>query len=235
MDKEVVNSQKEIELVEATGDQEEEGSLDTITEETLSPIVRVCALLFVAQKPIKFETIKSVTRLSVEETEGAINQACTLFNDDTHGFSLHEVGGGYQFRTAPGAAMTIKRYRPPRQRRLSKAAAETLAVIAYKQPIQRTEIENIRGVDALPTLKTLLDNKLIRIVGHEDSVGQPALYGTTEEFLEVFGLSDLSQLPSLRELTDIASDPGEVGTEPAETEEIESTESSSEDENKVYQ
>ena len=179
-------------------------------EESLSPVARACALLFVAHKPVKFDALKYAAHLTTEEVEQAIAEITEMFRDETHGFSLHEVAGGYQFRTAAGAAATIKRYRPPKQRRLSKAAAETLAIIAYKQPIQRTEIENIRGVDALPTLKTLLDAKLVRIVGHEDSAGQPALYGTTEEFLEVFGLMDLAELPSLRELTEVTSDPGEV-------------------------
>lgn len=173
-------------------------------------LTRVSGLLFVASRPLSFNAIKQAVNASPEEVETALEEVRELYRDELHGFSLHEVAGGFQFRTALGVSATIRRHKPPKQRRISKAAAETLAIIAYKQPVQRSEIEKIRGVDALPTLKTLLDNKLIRVVGHEDSVGQPALYGTTIEFLEVFGLSDLTDLPSIRELTELAHDPGEA-------------------------
>ena len=97
---------------------------------------------------------------------------------------------------------------------MSGPALETLAVIAYRQPIVRSDMEKIRGVDVTPTLKTLLDRRLIRIVGHQETVGQPALYGTTDDFLKVFGLSSLSQLPTLRDLKELDSDPGEIPEEP---------------------
>ena len=96
-----------------------------------------------------------------------------------------------------------------RSKRLSKAAAETLAIVAYRQPVQKAEIEAIRGVDAIQTVKTLLDAKLIRIVGRDTTPGTPALYGTTDVFLEKFGLADLSELPSVRELKELESEPDE--------------------------
>ena len=97
-----------------------------------------------------------------------------------------------------------------RPRRLSPPALETLAIVAYRQPIVKSDVEKIRGVDATPTLKTLLEKGFVRIVGHRDSVGQPALYGTTEKFLHVFGIRSLSELPTLRDLKELESDPGEV-------------------------
>jgi segregation and condensation protein B len=101
---------------------------------------------------------------------------------------------------------------------LSAAALETLAIVAYRQPIVRSDVEKIRGVDCTPTIKTLLERGLIKILGHQASVGQPALYGTTEEFLKLFGLNSLSELPTLRDLQELERDPGEseeVDEEPA--------------------
>ncbi|OVE80382.1 SMC-Scp complex subunit ScpB [bacterium J17] len=172
---------------------------------------RVSSLLFVSSKPLSSEAIAKATKTDVETVEHVLEQLSELYQNETHGFSLREINGSWQFRTAPEAAETIKRLVTPKAKRLSRAAAETLAVVAYKQPVQKADIEAIRGVDALPTLKTLVDAKLIRIVGREDSVGQPALYGTTKQFLERFGLKDLAQLPSIREITELENDPGEVG------------------------
>ena len=126
------------------------------------------------------------------------------------------MSAGFQFRSAPVLAQVIKRLIPARTKRLSRAAGETLAVIAYKQPVERAEIESIRGVDALPTLKTLLDARLIRVIGKHDSPGHPVLYGTTAEFLERFGLADLSALPTLHEFEQLASEPGDSSEEISE-------------------
>jgi segregation and condensation protein B len=95
-------------------------------------------------------------------------------------------------------------------RRLSQAALETLAVIAYQQPVVKSEIDKIRGVDVAPTIKTLLERKLVKILGYQASVGQPALYGTTEDFLSIFGLSSLAELPTLRDLKALVREPGEA-------------------------
>ena len=200
----------EEELEELESDETLAAVDDCSIVEELGLVARISALLFVATKQLTFEVIQKAANASAEEVEQALEEIKDLYKDDVNGFSLQMIANGYQFRSAPGAVLTIKRYKRPKHRKLSKAAAETLAVIAYKQPVQRAEIENIRGVDALPTLKTLLDLKLIRIVGHENSVGQPALYGTTEEFLELFGLNDLSDLPSIREISQLADEPGEV-------------------------
>lgn len=182
----------------------------------LANLPRIISLLFVCAKPVTSEALADAAHLEIAEVEDLLAQIREMFTPEEHGFSLHEVAGGWQFRTAPAATRYIRRLIPVKVRRLSRAAAETLAIIAYKQPVERSEIEGIRGVDALPTLRTLLEAKLIRIVGKQDSPGQPVLYGTTVAFLEKFGLRDLSDLPSLRELEQLLAEPGESEQEEAE-------------------
>lgn len=177
---------------------------------SINLVAMISGLLFVSSKPLNGETISQVTGRKPVEIEQALQKVQALFCDELHGFSLHEVGGNWQFRSSFGLREVLGRLTPIRGKRLSRAAAETLAVIAYRQPIQRAEIEAIRGVDALPTLKTLLESKLIRIVGHQDSPGHPALYGSTQMFLEKFGLKDLSELPSVREIEQLVKEDGEV-------------------------
>jgi len=177
--------------------------------EPLEPAALVAAVLFSTSRPLRCEAIATLTELDAGEVERALVELTAIFTPRIHGFSLVEVNGGYQLRTAHEAAKTIRKLLHTRTRRLSRAAAETLAVIAYKQPVTRAAIEAIRGVDALPTLKTLIEQKLINIVGQESSIGQPALYGTTELFLERFGLKDLDGLPSERELVQLENEPGE--------------------------
>ncbi|MBA4421765.1 MAG: SMC-Scp complex subunit ScpB [Syntrophus sp. (in: bacteria)] len=125
------------------------------------------------------------------------------------GICLAEVAGGYQFRTRQDLAPWIRKLKAARPAMLSPAALETLAVIAYRQPLVKSEIDRIRGVDASGALKGLLEKKLVRIVGRKDVPGKPIIYGTTKKFLEVFNLKDLSELPTLRELKDLQNDGGE--------------------------
>lgn len=113
---------------------------------------------------------------------------------------IRRVAGGYQFCTRPDLAAWIRRYRAGRPPALSAAALETLAVVAYRQPVTKAEIDAVRGVDAGGVLKGLLERKLIRIVGRKEVPGRPILYGTTKRFLEVFHLKDLSELPTLEEM-----------------------------------
>ncbi|HME72962.1 MAG TPA: SMC-Scp complex subunit ScpB [Myxococcota bacterium] len=121
------------------------------------------------------------------------------------GFEISEVAGGWQLRTCADLSEYIHALRPRRAVRPSRAALETLAVVAYKQPITRAEIEHVRGVDAGAVLRSLLERDLVRIAGHREIPGRPMLYATTRRFLEVFGLSALEDLPSLRDLQEIAS------------------------------
>lgn len=119
---------------------------------------------------------------------------------DERGFRLQQVAGGFQLRTAPANAEFVKALLAQRPVRLTRASLETLAVIAYRQPVTRPEIEAIRGVDVDAVLTTLLERRLVRVLGRKDVVGRPLLYGTTAEFLETFGLKDLASLPTLEEL-----------------------------------
>jgi segregation and condensation protein B len=119
---------------------------------------------------------------------------------DERGFRLQQVAGGYQLRTTRGNAEFVKALLAQRPVRLTRASLETLAVIAYRQPVTRPEIEAIRGVDVDAVLTTLAERRLVRVLGRKDVVGRPLLYGTTPEFLETFGLKDLASLPTLEEL-----------------------------------
>lgn len=202
---------KEEELFEDFSEEAEaEEDILSAEDDIVLPLeAQIGSILFVSIKPVSAQVMAEATKATVEEVEEALAKLKDFFKAEIHGFSLEEISGSWQLRTANAAKKVINRMIPPKARRLTKAAAESLAIIAYKQPVQRAEVEAIRGVDALPTLRTLLDAKLIRIVGRDSSPGQPALYGTTNTFLEKFGMKDLSELPSIRELVEISSDPGE--------------------------
>jgi segregation and condensation protein B len=123
-------------------------------------------------------------------------------------YQVREVGGGYVLSTKPDYAPWIRKLYAPKTKtaKLSQAALETLAVVAYKQPVTRAEIEGIRGVNVDSTLKTLLEKRLVEIVGYKDVIGKPATYGTTGEFLLHFGLNTLTDLPSIEELRSAESE-----------------------------
>jgi segregation and condensation protein B len=122
------------------------------------------------------------------------------YEEDFRGLELVEVAGGYQFRTKPRWAAWIQRLKKAKAVRLSRSALETLAMVAYRQPIIRPEIEAIRGVDSGWVLRTLLEKGLIKVMGRKDIPGRPIVYGTTQAFLELFSLNTLSDLPTLREI-----------------------------------
>ena len=119
-------------------------------------------------------------------------------------FEIIEVAGGFQMRTLPEFASQLQQLQPQRPLRLSKAALETLAIVAYKQPVTRGDVEDVRGVDAGAVLRSLLERKLVKLAGHKEVPGRPMLYGTTRRFLEVFSLESLEDLPSLRQLEELA-------------------------------
>lgn len=197
-------------------EEESEVSEDSLPEIELSLSVRIGALLFSSIKPLSAQQLAELTQSDIDQVEEALESLVSKFAKEEIGFSLCEVAGAWQFRTSPETASTVHKLISPKAKKLSRAAAETLAIIAYKQPVQRAEIEAIRGVDALPTLRTLLDFKLIQIIGREDSVGQPALYGTSKQFLEKFGMRDLSELPSTRELQELAEEDSSESSVPIE-------------------
>ncbi len=133
-------------------------------------------------------------------------------------FVIASVAGGYQMRTLPEYAELVQRLQPMRPLRLSRAALETLAIVAYRQPVTRAEVEQVRGVDVGAVLKSLLERKLLRIAGHREVPGRPLLYGTTRRFLEIFGLDKLDDLPALREVEELAAEGATGAAEPAEEE-----------------
>ena len=158
---------------------------------------------------LKF-AVAALGHTSPSEVRPALQHLGEDFDREGRGLQLVEVAGGFQLVTRPDYAPWIKRLDRARSvPKLSRSALESLAIIAYKQPIVRTDIEQIRGVETSSVLRTLLERKLVRMVGRKDSPGRPILYGTTKTFLQHFGLRDLSELPPLREFTELASLPVE--------------------------
>jgi segregation and condensation protein B len=160
------------------------------------------ALIFVAEEPLSAAGIEVILAES-DVSRSAVRQAVEAVQEDYRarrgGIELREVAGGFQFRTRPVMREWIQRLNVPKPMRLSQAAMETLAIVAYQQPVVRADIEDIRGVDCGGVLKTILERHLIKIVGKRDEPGTPLLYGTTKEFLSLFNLENLTALPSLRE------------------------------------
>ncbi len=162
------------------------------------------SLLFASEVPLTVarlcEVIEGVER---KEVAAVLAEMQSEYDAAGRGFRLSEVAGGYQLRTARENADWVKKLYRNRPARMSRATLETLAIIAYKQPITRAEVEAIRGVDVDGVVATLLDRRLIRIVARKDVPGRPFLYGTTPEFLQLFNLKDLNQLPTLKEMEEM--------------------------------
>ena len=161
------------------------------------------ALLFVSQKPLTVEDIRqALGGLEDSEIDKAIEDLREDYLKTERSFSIAEVAGGYQIVTNPEFAPWIGKLFRRDDVRLSIPSLETLAIIAYKQPITRGDLEQIRGVSVEGVLKTLIDKNLIRIRGRKDAPGRPITYGTTEEFLKNFGLKNLESLPKIRDFTE---------------------------------
>ena len=163
------------------------------------------AILFVSGEPISVDRLQGVVEgVSRAELVGALRGLQEDYAAEGRGLQVVEVAGGFQVATRPDCAPWIKRLEKAKAgAKLSRSAMETLAIIAYKQPLVRAEMEQIRGVDTAGVLKTLLDRRLIRIVGRKDIPGRPIMYGTTKQFLQAFGLKDLASLPALRDIKDL--------------------------------
>ncbi|GBD26496.1 Segregation and condensation protein B [bacterium HR30] len=160
------------------------------------------SLLFAAGSPVSFRRLVEVLGgPSATEVREALELLRQDYAPGKRGIQLVEVAGGYQLRTAREHAVWVRALLQEKPPRLGRAALETLAIVAYKQPVTKAEIEAIRGVDCDGSLQTLLSRRLIKIAGRKDTVGRPLLYATTNEFLETFGLKDLHDLPALQELT----------------------------------
>jgi segregation and condensation protein B len=163
------------------------------------------ALLFVSGEPLPLARLTTVIgAVSKAEVEQALNLLSQQLAQDGRGIQLVKLAGGYRLVTKPDYAPWLKRLdKAKAAQKLSRSALESLAIIAYKQPLVRAEIEEIRGVETSGVLRTLLERKLVRIVGRKEVPGRPIMYGTTKFFLEHFGLQDLTQLPPLREFKEL--------------------------------
>jgi segregation and condensation protein B len=156
------------------------------------------AVLLLENDPVELRKIAAITGLSPESAQEALSQLGAALEADGHGIEIVEIGGGFSFAPRKGLWEQLReRYGKSAENRLSKAALETLAIIAYSQPITRAEVESIRGVSADGMIKLLLSKSFIREVGKKDVPGKPVQYGTTREFLKAFRLATISDLPKL--------------------------------------
>jgi len=168
----------------------------------LKPILE--ALIFISDAPITFDRLRDLlSEWNGGEIREALKSLVEEYRSKESGLYIAEVSGGYQIRTRETLRDWVRRYRKERPFSLSRAALETLAIIAYRQPVMKSEIEKIRGVDSSGTLKNLLEKNLVRVAGRKDIPGKPMIYGTTRKFLELFHLRDLSELPTLRDWKDL--------------------------------
>jgi segregation and condensation protein B len=151
-----------------------------------------------------------IPRCNPSQVRALVKELNEEYADQRRAFEIWEVAGGYQLRSLPEFAPYLKQLQKTRALRLSQAALETLAIVAYRQPVTRAEIEHIRGVDAGAVLRSLLDRQLLRIAGHREVPGRPIVYATSRRFLEVFGLPKLGDLPALRDLAELGSDDAEA-------------------------
>lgn len=184
-------------------DTEQPAQLDESNEAELLAVLE--AIVYITDEPLSAKQIADALQKPLDYVKTLLDKLVEEFNKPQHGLTVKEVAGGYKITTKPehheAVRAFVKNLNPPLK--LSLAALETLAVIAYKQPITAPEIMEIRGVQGAGVLKTLLDRKLITSAGRKNVVGKPILYKTAKEFLVQFGLRDLNELPSLKEFEDL--------------------------------
>lgn len=168
-------------------------------KESLKPVLE--AIIFAAEAPISVEKLASLLDVEEKKTvKEAVEELVEDYRSSARGLYIDEVAGGYQFRTRHEYAPWLRKLFKIGMQKVSKAAMESLAIIAYKQPLTRGELEAIRGVDSGGVLATLMEKRFVKIVGRKEVPGRPVVYGTTKEFLEAFDLRDLSCLPSLKDI-----------------------------------
>lgn len=190
-------------------------------EITLKQIVE--SILFVSDTPLSLERLYTILEeFERDEIRAALAEITADCNSDKRAIELVQVAGGYQFRSRSAFADYIRRLKKLKPTRFSPSALESLAIIAYRQPVTRSEIEYFRGVDSGGVLKSLLDKKLIKIIGKKDIPGKPLIYGTTKEFMEIFNLKDLASLPTLREIEALAGSGDDTEQVPLPLPEIDS-------------
>ncbi len=162
------------------------------------------ALILASPDPVSAQRLANIApRCTPAKAKAIVEELNREYVEQGRAFEIWEVAGGYQMRTRPEYAGYLRQLQKERPLRLSRAALETLSVVAYKQPVTRAEIEHVRGVDAGPVLRSLVDRRLVKIAGHREVPGRPMVYGTTRRFLEVFGLAKLDDLPTLREIEEL--------------------------------
>ncbi len=163
------------------------------------------ALLFVAGNPVSVDRLTGIfEETAAGQIEAQLQELVREYDARNAGIMLAEVAGGYQFATRPETAGWIRKFKSVKvSARLSRPALETLAIVAYKQPITRTEVEAVRGVNIGGIMRNLMERRLVKIVGKKDVPGKPMLYGTTPDFLQYFGMKDLSALPTLKEFQEL--------------------------------
>jgi segregation and condensation protein B len=192
----------EDEVTETTDTSEIVGTRE-ISDAELKSIAE--ALIFVADEPLNVKTIADVLKVDLPAVEKAIRELVAECDARNGGLQLREIAGGWQIATRPEHHEQVRAYLKSKpSAKLSLASLETLAVIAYKQPVTVPEILEIRGVQSPSAIKTLLDKRLIVARGRKETVGRPMMYGTSKEFLIQFGLKDLTELPSIEDFQDLA-------------------------------
>ena len=173
------------------------------------------ALLFVAEEPLPLARLQEA--LADEDavaTEATVRDLAQRLEEEGRGLMVQEVAGGFRLTTRPEAYPWIQRLQQVKPTKLSRAALETLAIIAYKQPITRAEVEAIRGVTVDGVMRTLLERGLVRMLGRKAEAGRPMLFGTSAGFLEHFGFKDLGDLPSLKEIDELIGPSGSQAASP---------------------
>ncbi len=207
----------------ATADDEAEGIEENLQrEEVVDDLAHIIeSIVFASDEPLPVGTIKSVLdaahtfgRVNANAIIGRINALNAKYDEDGSGFLIVEIANGYQYATRKEMAQWVSiLFKERSKRRLSNSALETLAIISYKQPITKPEIESIRGVSVDYVLHNLLEKELVTVVGRAESVGRPLLYGTTQRFLKIFALKSLDDLPRLREIDEIIKEIKSRGAE----------------------
>ncbi|MFT5165790.1 MAG: segregation and condensation protein B [Saprospiraceae bacterium] len=175
------------------------------------------SLIFTTEHPVSIQEIQSCleetfeTPFEVEELEKTLGELKARYKEEHFAFELVEIANGFQFLTKGAYHQTIGTYlKQTTKKRLSKAALETLAMISYKQPVSKTELENIRGVSCDYSIQKLLEKELVTILGRAETPGRPLLYGTTEKFMDYFGIKSLKDLPKPKDFRTPDSEVGEV-------------------------
>ena len=162
------------------------------------------SLIFVSDKPVSAKRLARTAHATIAEVEPLLDELVSEYQH--RGVRLYFVAGRYQFRSAADSSEFVKTFVAPKPLRLTRAQLETLAIVAYRQPITRPEVDDVRGVDSGSALRMLAERSLVKILGRKDEPGRPLVYGTTARFLEFFGLSDLQDLPTLQEFSDLTEE-----------------------------